>query len=115
MHGLPTIGTIGFGWFDVSGRSRVPSPPAITTAFTGRALPARLTTYDAAARPAASTMPAQKSHSGHVVPSCVTIMRPSDAYRTQVAAFPSEADRELVAARHDELVADDQQQRRGRG
>ena len=34
MHGLPTIGTIGFGWFDVSGRSRVPSPPAITTAFT---------------------------------------------------------------------------------
>ncbi len=34
MHGLPTIGTIGFGWFEVSGRSRVPSPPAITTAFT---------------------------------------------------------------------------------
>ena len=31
MHGLPTIGTIGFGWFEVSGRSRVPSPPAITT------------------------------------------------------------------------------------
>jgi hypothetical protein len=34
MHGLPTIGTIGFGWFEVSGRSLVPSPPAITTAFT---------------------------------------------------------------------------------
>ena len=33
MHGLPTIGTIGFGWFEVSGRKRVPSPPAITTAF----------------------------------------------------------------------------------
>ena len=33
MHGLPTIGTIGFGWFDVSGRRRVPSPPAMTTAF----------------------------------------------------------------------------------
>jgi hypothetical protein len=32
---LPTIGTIGFGWFDVSGRSRVPSPPAITTALIG--------------------------------------------------------------------------------
>ena len=32
MHGLPTIGTIGFGWFEVSGRRRVPSPPAITTA-----------------------------------------------------------------------------------
>jgi len=34
MHGLPTTGTIGLGWFDVSGRKRVPSPPAITTAFT---------------------------------------------------------------------------------
>src|SRR3712207_5971863 len=34
MHGLPTMGTIGFGWFDVSGRRRVPSPPAMTTAFT---------------------------------------------------------------------------------
>ena len=33
MHGLPTIGTIGFGWFEVRGRSRVPSPPAMTTAF----------------------------------------------------------------------------------
>src|SRR4051794_9224229 len=33
MQGLPTIGTIGFGWFDVSGRRRVPSPPAITTAL----------------------------------------------------------------------------------
>ena len=40
MHGLPTIGTIGFGWLDVSGRSRVPSPPAITTAFTGAPPPA---------------------------------------------------------------------------
>ena len=37
MHGLPTIGTIGFGWFDVSGRRRVPSPPAITTALMWRA------------------------------------------------------------------------------
>src|SRR5581483_5378325 len=36
MQGLPTIGTIGFGWFEVSGRRRVPSPPAITTAFTRR-------------------------------------------------------------------------------
>src|SRR5687768_15566928 len=34
MHGLPTIGTIGFGWFEVKGRRRVPSPPAITTALT---------------------------------------------------------------------------------
>src|SRR5262245_39838662 len=34
MHGLPTIGTIGFGWLEVSGRRRVPSPPAMTTPFT---------------------------------------------------------------------------------
>jgi len=34
MHGFPTIGTIGFGWFEVNGRRRVPSPPAMTTAFT---------------------------------------------------------------------------------
>jgi hypothetical protein len=33
MHGFPTIGTIGLGWLDVSGRSLVPSPPAMTTAF----------------------------------------------------------------------------------
>ena len=33
MHGLPTTGTIGFGWFEVSGRRRVPSPPAMTTAL----------------------------------------------------------------------------------
>ena len=33
MQGLPATITIGLGWFEVSGRSRVPSPPAITTAF----------------------------------------------------------------------------------
>ena len=33
MHGFPATGTIGLGWFEVSGRRRVPSPPAITTAF----------------------------------------------------------------------------------
>ena len=27
MHGLPTIGTIGLGWLEVSGRSRVPRRP----------------------------------------------------------------------------------------
>ena len=40
MHGLPTIGTIGLGWFEVSGRRRVPSPPAMTTAFTSDLAPA---------------------------------------------------------------------------
>jgi hypothetical protein len=33
ITGWLTIGTIGFGRMLVSGRSRVPSPPAITTAF----------------------------------------------------------------------------------
>src|SRR4029450_6481420 len=37
MQGLPTTGTIGFGWFDVSGRNLVPSPPAMTTAFMAHA------------------------------------------------------------------------------
>ena len=31
--GLPKIGSIGFGWLEVSGRSLVPAPPAMTTAF----------------------------------------------------------------------------------
>ena len=75
MHGLPTIGTIGFGWFEVSGRSRVPSPPAMTTAFMLRHLhPAR---RDAASRrdvehagATASPRPIQKIQSGQRVP-CV--------------------------------------------
>src|SRR5581483_2504600 len=41
MHGLPTIGTIGFGWLDVSGLSLVPSPPAMTTARLERVLAER--------------------------------------------------------------------------
>ena len=34
MHGLPHRDTIGLGWLLVSGRRRVPSPPAMTTART---------------------------------------------------------------------------------
>ena len=66
MHGLPTIGTIGFGWFEVSGRRRVPSPPAITTAFmrvTSRRAFAAYSTSDATA----SAKPAQKIQSGQCV------------------------------------------------
>jgi hypothetical protein len=33
MQGRPATVTIGFGWFEVRGRSLVPSPPAMTTAF----------------------------------------------------------------------------------
>ncbi len=78
MHGLPTIGTIGFGWFEVSGRRRVPSPPAITTAFTP---PPRVwpCAGSRASAIAASTTPAQKIQSGHSVPSRVTITNASDA------------------------------------
>jgi hypothetical protein len=32
-------GSSGLGWFAVIGRSRVPSPPAMTTAFNGFAAP----------------------------------------------------------------------------
>ncbi len=32
MQGLLQTGTIGLGWLLVSGRRRVPSPPAMTTA-----------------------------------------------------------------------------------
>src|SRR5579875_421488 len=49
MIGRLTIGSIGFGWLAVIGRSLVPSPPAITTAFTYPTLPDR----HAAARPPA--------------------------------------------------------------
>ena len=38
--GRLAIGSIGFGAFEVSGRRRVPSPPAMITAFT-RSLAAR--------------------------------------------------------------------------
>src|SRR5699024_3303203 len=37
MMGLLTTGNSGLGWFAVMGRRRVPSPPAITTAFIGGA------------------------------------------------------------------------------
>src|SRR5690242_2366394 len=39
--GRLAIGIIGLGWFDVRGRRRVPSPPAMITAFTVRVLPRR--------------------------------------------------------------------------
>ena len=38
MIGRFTTGSIGLGWLAVIGRRRVPSPPAITTAFTGSPL-----------------------------------------------------------------------------
>src|SRR5207302_73185 len=38
ITGVPTTGTSGFGYLLVSGRSRDPSPPAMTTAFTDRLL-----------------------------------------------------------------------------
>ncbi len=37
--GRLTSGIIGLGWFDVSGRNRLPSPPAMITAFTASNLP----------------------------------------------------------------------------
>ena len=39
MIGRFTTGSSGLGWLAVIGRSLVPSPPAITTAFTTDAAP----------------------------------------------------------------------------
>ena len=64
MHGLPTIGTIGFGWFDVSGRRRVPSPPGhhdCPHASTSLRALRPYNTRDTIA----SAKPAQKIQSGH--------------------------------------------------
>ena len=46
MNGRPANGITGFGVVSVSGRSRVPSPPARTSACTRQA-----STADAAGRP----------------------------------------------------------------
>src|SRR3989337_1639777 len=40
--GRPTMGSIGFGWWLVSGRRRVPWPPAMTTPFTRAMIPGPL-------------------------------------------------------------------------
>src|SRR4029077_19443634 len=42
MIGRLTTGSIGLGWLAVIGRSLVPSPPAITTAFTAARSPSRV-------------------------------------------------------------------------
>src|SRR4051794_5876499 len=41
MIGRLATGSMGLGWLAVIGRSRVPSPPAMTTAFNGFAAPSR--------------------------------------------------------------------------
>ena len=78
MHGLPTIGTIGFGWFEVSGRSRVPSPPAMTTAFIAATSRRALIDVLGAAATSASASPIQKSQSGHSVDWPTTSRIPTD-------------------------------------
>ena len=45
MIGRLTTGSSGLGWFAVIGRSRVPSPPAMTTAFNGFAAPSGFRHY----------------------------------------------------------------------
>ena len=78
MHGLPTIGTIGFGWFEVSGRRRVPSPPAMTTAFMSppprRAL---RSVAGAAATTASAEADPEDARAASRCPRGVTIMKPS--------------------------------------
>src|SRR6266542_203487 len=86
-QGLPAIGTIGLGWFEVSWRSRVPSPPAMMTACT-RVSPA--------------------SRQRPVGPLVRGENEPERAVQEPGGELPEEADREVVAARHDELVPADQ-------
>ena len=110
MHGLPTIGTIGFGWFEVSGRRRVPSPPAMTTAFIAH-LPTRLERRSRRrATDARAPTPIQKSQSGQSVP---VVRDHHEARATRRAprsrALPRKLTAKLVAARHDELVPADEQ------
>ena len=84
MHGLPTIGTIGFGWFEVSGRSRVPSPPAITTAFiaiTSRRALAHVRKQRGDGQREAGPEDPQRPR----VPWCVTITQPTLRYSSHVA------------------------------
>ena len=80
MHGLPTIGTIGFGWFEVSGRSRVPSPPAMTTAFTPAPHPNLPSGLHNVLRGGdqGQREPIQKIHSGQSVSWPTTIRNPSE-------------------------------------
>ena len=78
MHGLPTIGTIGFGWLEVSGRSRALLPGhddrlhgCLTVLRTAAA-------YDTAAATARPT-PIQKMTRGQSVPAGVAITSPMPA------------------------------------
>ena len=110
MHGLPTIGTIGFGWFEVSGRSRVPSPPAITIALTVASHSSRpRAAYDTAAATARPT-PIQKITSGQSVPARCGDHEPDARIEHPGGQLPEEADGELVAARDHEPRAEHEQQ-----
>src|ERR1700722_8795992 len=50
IMGRLAIGSIGFGRFEVSGRKRVPSPPAMITAFIGDLASGRSNSRDAPSR-----------------------------------------------------------------
>jgi hypothetical protein len=105
MHGLPTIGTIGFGWFEVSGRAGSP-PPAITTAFTAapRDAPWHVLARRDDGEPEAD--PEQRERPPRVP------LGDEDERERCVEAPRSRPCRarhlELVAARHDELVPADE-------
>ena len=115
MHGLPTIGTIGFGWFDVSGRRRVPSPPAMTTAFIASALSSRRARRTS---PRARTARA-RSRRARAATSCRPRTDPeADAgVEHPRRGLAEHVDVEVDAARREHAPADEQQevaQRRSR-
>ena len=108
MHGLPTIGTIGFGWFDVSGRSRVPSPPAMTTAFTSRTSRRAFQRYAASA--ASASAEADPEDDARPQRSLVRDHREAERRVQQPGRdLAQQVHLERVAAVHGRLVPDEQQ------
>ena len=110
MHGLPTIGTIGFAWFDVSGRSLVPSPPAMTTAFIPSSPPGAPSTVARRAPRSRAPKPIQKMTRGQTVPLSVTIVNAERRVEQPGRRLAEQVDLERVAALHGRLVPDEEQQ-----
>ena len=102
MHGLPTIGTIGFGWFEVSGRRRVPSPPAITTALISPTSARALRAYDDRRRGSRAPKPIQKSTSGQSALGGVSITKREARVEHPGRDLAEHVHLEAVAAADDE-------------
>ena len=106
MQGLPTMGTIGLGWFEVSGRRRVPSPPAITTAFIAVSRRAFTRYCAAAATASADADPEEHERPGRALVGAGH----DDEARVEHPGreLAEEVDLELVPAAAHERIAEDE-------